>query len=38
MNALRQVGFAGTDDQRRRALEVLNDTKRRLYAILADGE
>ncbi|HEY3009887.1 MAG TPA: PadR family transcriptional regulator [Micromonosporaceae bacterium] len=36
MNALRQVGFAGTDEQRRRALEVLNDTKRRLYAILAD--
>jgi DNA-binding PadR family transcriptional regulator len=38
MNALRQVGFAGTDDQRARALEVLNETKRRLYAILAESE
>lgn len=36
MNALRQVGFAGTDEQRARALEVLNETKRKLYAILAD--
>jgi DNA-binding PadR family transcriptional regulator len=36
MNALRQVGFGGTDEQRARALEVLTDTKRRLYAILAE--
>lgn len=36
MNALRQVGFAGTDEQRRRALEVLDETKRKLYTILAD--
>jgi DNA-binding PadR family transcriptional regulator len=36
MHALRQVGFTGTDEQRARALEVLIDTKRRLYAILAE--
>jgi DNA-binding PadR family transcriptional regulator len=38
MDALRQVGFNGTPEQRDRALEVLNETKRKLYAILADGE
>jgi DNA-binding PadR family transcriptional regulator len=38
MNALRQVGFAGTDEQRRRALDVLSETKRKLYAILAEEE
>jgi DNA-binding PadR family transcriptional regulator len=38
MSALKQVGFSGTPEQRDKALEVLNDTKRRLYAILADGE
>ena len=38
MNALRQVGFSGTPEQRARALEVLTETKRKLYAILADGE
>jgi PadR family transcriptional regulator len=38
MGALRQVGFAGTDEQRRRALEVLSETKRKLYAILADDQ
>ncbi|MFG1604337.1 PadR family transcriptional regulator [Actinoplanes sp. NPDC049265] len=37
-DALRQVGFNGTPEQRQKALEVLGDTKRRLYAILADGE
>ena len=36
MHALRQVGFAGTDEQRARALEVLTETKRKLYAILAE--
>jgi DNA-binding PadR family transcriptional regulator len=36
MNALRQVGFSGTDEQRARALEVLVETKRKLYAILAE--
>ncbi len=38
LNALRQVGFNGTPEQRTKALEVLNETKRKLYAILADGE
>src|SRR5690349_13398372 len=36
MDALRQVGFNGTQEQRDKALEVLNETKRKLYAILAD--
>ncbi|MGW4946795.1 PadR family transcriptional regulator [Actinoplanes sp. NPDC004185] len=36
MDALRQVGFNGTPEQRDKALEVLNETKRKLYAILAD--
>jgi DNA-binding PadR family transcriptional regulator len=36
MNALRQVGFNGTDQQRARALEVLQETKRKLYALLAE--
>jgi DNA-binding PadR family transcriptional regulator len=35
MQALRQVGMTGNEDQRRQALEVLNETKRKLYAILA---
>ncbi|GIM80310.1 hypothetical protein Aco04nite_70060 [Winogradskya consettensis] len=38
MSALRQVGFNGTPEQRQKALEVLNETKRKLYAILADSE
>lgn len=38
MDALRQVGFNGTPEQRQRALDVLSETKRKLYAILADGE
>jgi len=38
MNALRQVGFNGTSEQRQRALEVLSETKRKLYAILAESE
>jgi len=38
MGALKQVGFNGTPEQRQKALEVLNETKRKLYAILADGE
>jgi DNA-binding PadR family transcriptional regulator len=36
MDALRQVGFNGTPEQRDKALGVLNETKRKLYAILAD--
>ena len=35
MNALRQVMMAGTDEQRQRAVEVINEAKRKLYAILA---
>jgi DNA-binding PadR family transcriptional regulator len=38
MGALKQVGFSGTPEQRQKALEVLNETKRKLYAILADSE
>jgi len=37
MGALRQVGFDGTDEQREQALDVLKDTRRKLYAILAEG-
>jgi DNA-binding PadR family transcriptional regulator len=38
MSALRQVGFNGTPEQRAKALEILNETKRKLYAVLADSE
>jgi DNA-binding PadR family transcriptional regulator len=38
MNALRQVMMSGTDDQRERAAKVLDETKRKLYAILAESE
>ena len=38
MSALKQVGFSGTTEQREKALGVLNETKRKLYAILADSE
>jgi DNA-binding PadR family transcriptional regulator len=38
MSALKQVGFNGTPEQREKALVVLNETKRKLYAILADSE
>jgi DNA-binding PadR family transcriptional regulator len=37
MGALRQVGFDGTDEQREQALDVLKETRRKLYAILAEG-
>ena len=36
MHALRQVGFNGTPEQRQQALDVLGETKRKLYAILAE--
>ena len=36
MNALRQVMTSGTDEQRRRAVEVITEAKRKLYAILAE--
>ncbi|GLZ58008.1 hypothetical protein Misp05_15840 [Micromonospora sp. NBRC 107095] len=38
MNALRQVMMHGTDDQRERAAQVLDETRRKLYAILAESE
>jgi DNA-binding PadR family transcriptional regulator len=38
MMALRQVMHAGSEEQRERALEVINDARRRLYGILADDE
>jgi DNA-binding PadR family transcriptional regulator len=36
MQALHQVGATGTPEQRARALALLNETKRKLYAILAE--
>ncbi len=36
MNALREVGTQGSEDQRARALEVLAEARRKLYAILAE--
>ena len=36
MNALRQVMMSGTDEQRRRAVEVIAEAKKKLYAILAE--
>jgi DNA-binding PadR family transcriptional regulator len=38
MSALGEVGLTGSDEQRAKALEVLADTRRRLYAILAEEE
>jgi DNA-binding PadR family transcriptional regulator len=38
MNALRQVTRTGTDDQRARAADVLDEARRKLYAILAEPE
>lgn len=38
MYALRQVMTTGTDDQRERAAQVLGETRRKLYAILAESE
>ena len=36
MNALRQIGFEGSPEQWQRAVTVLQETKRKLYGILAD--
>ncbi|WP_144118946.1 hypothetical protein [Catellatospora sichuanensis] len=36
MTALRQVAMSGTPTQRQKALETLQDTKRKLYSILAE--
>lgn len=38
MNAVWQIITTGTDQQRREAIDVLVDTRRRLYGILAEGE
>lgn len=38
MNALRQVMMTGTDEQRERAAQVLDETRRKLYAILAESQ
>ncbi len=38
MNALREVGMNGTEGQRERALQVLGDARRKLYAILAEAD
>lgn len=35
-NAFRQVAYTGTEDQRRQAVDVLNEAARKLYRILAD--
>ena len=36
MNALRQVMTSGSEEQRQRAVEVIDEAKRKLYAILAE--
>jgi len=36
MDALRQVMMTGTDEQRQRAVEVIAEARRKLYALLAD--
>ncbi len=38
MNAVWQIITTGTDQQRRDAVEVLIETRRKLYGLLADGE
>ena len=38
MNALRQIGFEGSPEQWQRAVAVLQETKRKLYGILADND
>ena len=38
MTALREVGMNGTEGQRERALQVLGDARRKLYAILAEED
>ena len=37
MSAVWQILSAGTDTQRRAAVDVLVDARRKLYGILADG-
>jgi DNA-binding PadR family transcriptional regulator len=38
MNAVWQIVTTGTDQQRREAVELLTETRRRLYGLLADGD
>jgi DNA-binding PadR family transcriptional regulator len=38
LNALREVGVSGSEAQRAQALDLLKDTRRKLYAILAADE
>jgi DNA-binding PadR family transcriptional regulator len=38
MSALWQVMTQGTDQQRAEAVEILNETRRRLYGLLAEGD
>jgi hypothetical protein len=38
MMAIRQVMHAGSESQKARALDVVNDARRRLYGILADDD
>lgn len=38
LDAVRQVGRAGSDDQRGRAATILTDARRALYLLLADGD
>jgi DNA-binding PadR family transcriptional regulator len=38
MNALRQIGFEGSPEQWQRAVTILQETKRKLYGLLADED
>ena len=38
MNAAWQIITTGTDQQRRDAVEVLVETRRKLYGLLAEGD
>ncbi len=37
VGAIVQVATTGTSDQREKAIEILGDTRRRLYGLLAEG-
>ena len=37
VGAIVQVATTGTPDQRQKAIEILGDTRRRLYGLLAEG-
>ena len=38
MSAVWQIVTQGSEQQRREAVEILVETRRRLYGVLADGE